>query len=90
MFLKQMNCHNLSEKMRLQELEIAEFLAAGNTIIRKEFSDATLEKYPILNSVSKSSPNKIRCTPYSGRIKPKAFYWESVLKHSLRQKRIII
>lgn len=65
--------NDFSEKMRLQESEVAEFLAAGNTVIRKEFSDATLEKYPILKSQSRLAPNKIRSLPYSGRIKPKPF-----------------
>ena len=69
--MMQIACNNLSEKMRLQELEIAEFLATGNTVIRKEFSDATLEKYPVLKSKSRLAPNKIRSLPYSGRIKPK-------------------
>lgn len=64
---------NFSDKLRLQELEIAEFLAAGNTVIKKEFSDATLEKYPVLKSESKLAPNKIRSLPYSGRVKPKPF-----------------
>lgn len=65
---------NFSDKLRLQELEIAEFLAAGNTVIKKEFSDATLEKYPVLKSESKTAPNKIRSLPYTGRVKPKPFY----------------